>query len=148
MRTSPPNCELMADEDRLCSCRELLDVLPPEGGRAARVLRRGLVRELPPYIGSRLADAGVMLERIRFGTYRPGEIDADAVNDEFLGAMKGVPCATVRSRARGARSRRLNAWVSRQGQGPATDRLIRNAGPDHHVEHLPRLRDWLADLRG
>jgi hypothetical protein len=50
-----------------------------------------------PSIGRWLAEAGVVLERIRFGTYQPEEIEIDAMNQAFYDAMHDVPFAVVRS---------------------------------------------------
>jgi hypothetical protein len=149
MRTSPPNRELMADEDRRWNeLHELVDALPPEQVATPGYFAEGWsAKDLLAHIGSWLAEAGVVLERIRFGTYRPEEIDVDAMNAEFYDAMKDVPYVTVRSQARAARSRMLNAWGSLPEESPEADRWIRKAGPDHYAEHLPRLRAWLDDLR-
>src|SRR5713226_3256305 len=58
----------------------------PEGWSAKDVLA---------HIGSWLATAGVALQRISVGTYRPEEIDVDAMNQRFIETMKDVPLDDV-----------------------------------------------------
>jgi hypothetical protein len=59
-----------------------------------------------------LAEAGVVLERIRFGTYHPEEIDVDAMNQTFYDAMRDVPFALVRAQGIASRNRMLRGWRS------------------------------------
>ena len=54
-------------------------------------------KDLIAHIGSWLAEAGMVLERIRFGTYQQEEIDIDAMNQAFYEAMHDVPFAVVRT---------------------------------------------------
>jgi hypothetical protein len=100
------------------------------------------------HLGSWLAEAGVVLERIRFGTYRPEEIDIDAMNAAFFEAMHDVAFADVRAQAFAARSQMIRAWRSLPSGSAEADRWIRKSGPEHYAEHLPRLRDWVEQLAG
>ncbi len=139
----------MAEEDRLWSeLHALVESLPADQLATPGYFAEGWsAKDLLAHIGSWLAEAGMVLERIRFGTYRPEEIVVDAMNSEFYDAMKDVPYATVRSQARAARSRMLRAWGELPDDAPEADRWIRKAGPQHYQEHLPRLEDWLAELK-
>ena len=103
-------------------------------------------KDLVAHVGSWLAEAGVVLERLRFGTYRADEIDIDAMNKQFYEAMKDVPFVTVRTQASTARARMLRAWGSLDADTPDSERWIRKAGPEHYAEHLPRLREWVDSL--
>lgn len=103
-------------------------------------------KDLVAHIGSWLAEAGVVLERIRFGTYRSEELDIDSMNRQFYEAMNDVPFRTVRAQAPAARNRMLRAWGSVGDNTPEADTWIRKAGPEHYAEHLPRLREWVAEL--
>ena len=103
-------------------------------------------KDLVAHVGSWLAEAGVVLERIRFGTYRSEEIDIDVMNQRFYEAMKDVPFGTVRAQASVARTRMLRAWEPVAENTPDVERWIRKAGPEHYAEHLPRLREWVASL--
>jgi hypothetical protein len=138
----------MAEEDRLWTeLRTLVDSMPQDQVTTPGYFPEGWsAKDLLAHIGSWLAEAGVVLERIRFGTYRPEEIDVDAMNRQFYEAMKDVPFPTVRAQAWAARSRMLSAWGALTEDTPEADTWIRKSGPDHYREHLPRLRDWLAEL--
>jgi hypothetical protein len=86
------------------------------------------------------------LERIRAGTYRREEIDVDEWNEEFLRAMKGVSLLDVKAQASAARTRMLQAWTEIGAPTPEATFWIGKAAADHYAEHLPRLREWVAEL--
>jgi hypothetical protein len=46
------------------------------------------VKDMLGHIGTWMAEAGMVLEQIRFGTYRAEEIDIDPLNARFLEAMR------------------------------------------------------------
>jgi hypothetical protein len=140
---------LLADEERLWrELHELIDSLPRD-----RVDRPGYfsegwsAKDLVAHIGSWLAEAGIVLERIRFGTYRPSEIDVDALNAAFYAALHDVAFPDVRAQAFTARERMLRAWRALPEPSPEADRWIAKAGPDHYAQHVPRLREWVREIR-
>lgn len=102
-------------------------------------------KDLVGHLASWLSEAGVVLERIRVGTYRDEEIDVDAMNVSFLEAMRDVPFRDVRAQGVAARNRMLRAWRSLPQASPEADRWIAKAGPEHYAEHLPRLRRWVEE---
>jgi hypothetical protein len=140
--------ELLAEEDRLWTeLHGLVDALPPDlVGEPGYFVEGWSAKDLVAHIGSWLAEAGVVLERIRSGTFRPEEIDVDAMNAAFFDAMHDVAFADVRAQAVAARNRMLRAWRSLPTESPDADRWIRKAGPDHYAEHLPRLEGWVREL--
>jgi mycothiol maleylpyruvate isomerase-like protein len=140
--------DLMAEEDRLwAELHHLVDSLPPDKVTTPGYYAEGWsAKDLLAHIGSWLAEAGVVLERIRFGTYRSEEIDIDAMNQQFYETLKDVSIQTVRALASAARSRMLSAWGAVGDDSPDADMWIRKAGPEHYAEHLPRLREWVAEL--
>ena len=142
--------DLMSEEDRLwAELHDLVDRLPEDEVATPGYFAEGWsAKDLVAHIGSWLAEAGVVLERIRFGTYRHDELDIDSMNQQFYEAMKDVPFRTVRGQASAARSRMLLAWGSVDDSAPDADRWIRKAGPSHYAEHLPRLRDWVSEQTG
>jgi hypothetical protein len=144
-----PISELMAAEDAgWGELHGLTDSLSPEEAERPGYFPEGWsAKDMLAHVGSWLAEAGVILERIRAGTYRPEEIDVDAMNEQFLEAMKDVPLPTVRAQAWSARTHMLQAWGA-LGDLPDVARFwIRKAGAEHYDEHLPRLREWVAELR-
>jgi hypothetical protein len=40
----------------------------------------------------------------------------------------------------------LGAWGAIDDGTQDADAWIRKAGPEHYAEHLPRLREWVAEL--
>ena len=45
-----------------------------------------------------------------------------------------------------ARAQMLSVWARLPERTEAADRWVRKSGADHHDEHLPRLREWVAEL--
>jgi hypothetical protein len=140
--------ELLAEEDRLWTeLHELVDSMPHDKVDEPGYFIEGWsAKDLVAHVGSWLAEAGVVLERIRVGTYRPEEIDIDAMNGTFYRAMHDISFADVRAQGIAARNRMLRAWRSLPEASPEADRWIAKAGPDHYAEHLPRLREWVREV--
>jgi Mycothiol maleylpyruvate isomerase N-terminal domain len=139
---------LMAEEDRLwAELHHLVDSLPEDEVATPGYFAEGWsAKDLVAHIGTWLAEAGIVLERLRFGTYRSEELDIDSMNRQFYEAMKDVPFGTIRAQASAARNRMLRAWGSVGDNTRDADRWIRKAGPEHYAEHLPRLREWVGEL--
>lgn len=126
----------------------LVDSLTPEQALRPGYFPEGWsAKDLLGHIGSWLAEAGVILERIRVGSYRLGEIDVDAMNARFFEAMRDVPLGTVRAQAWSARTRMLQEWDALDELTDDARFWIAKAGAEHYDEHLPRLREWVAELR-
>jgi hypothetical protein len=140
--------ELTAEEERLWTeLHDLIDSMPPEKVEEPGYFAEGWsAKDLVAHIGSWLAEAGIVLERIRFGTYRPEEIDVDAMNAAFYDFMHDVAFPDVRAQAFTARNRMLRAWHALPDGSPEADRWIRKSGPEHYAEHLPRLREWVREV--
>ena len=143
-----PDQQLFDDEERLWTeLNRLVGSLP-----AGEVAKPGYFEEgwsakdLVGHIGSWLAEAGVVLERIDAGTYRPEEIDIEAMNEAFYGSLHDVPFPDVRAQTIAARNRMLRAWRSLPERSAEGDRWIAKAGPEHYTEHLPRLQEWIREL--
>jgi hypothetical protein len=145
-----PDRELIAEEDRLwAELHELVDSLPQDKLTEPGYFAEGWsAKDLVAHIGSWVAEAGVVLERIRSHTYRPEEIDVDAVNETFYESMHDVAFPDVRAQATAARNQMLRAWRSLPEPSPEADRWITKSGPEHYAEHLPRLREWVKELGG
>ena len=140
--------ELMTEEERLWSeLQGLVDSLPEDLVAEPGYFEEGWsAKDLVAHIGSWLAEAGVVLERIRFGTYRPEEIDVDTMNKTFYDSMHDVAFPDVRAQAVTARNRMLRAWRSLPERSTEADRWINKSGPEHYAEHVPRLREWVDQL--
>lgn len=146
---SPSSRKLMAAEDAgWGELHALMDSLGLEEAEKPGYYSEGWsAKDLLAHIGSWLAEAGVFLLRIRTGTYKREDIDIDATNQTFLELMKDVPLETVRAQASAARARMLLAWGQLSELTPEAAFWIRKAGADHYSEHLPRLREWVTQMR-
>ena len=140
--------DLLAEEDQLWSeLHALVDSLPRDKVDEPGYFAEGWsAKDLVGHIGSWLAEAGAVLERIRFGTYRPEEIDIDAMNETFYDDMRDTTFSDVRAQGIAARNQMLRAWRSLPEESPEADRWISKAGPEHYAQHLPRLREWVREL--
>jgi len=141
--------EVLADEDaRWAEMHELIGRLTPEQLASPGYYREGWsAKDLLAHVGTWLAEAGMMLERIAAGTYRHGELDVDAVNERTLQALRNVAFPVVTAQASASRSRMRHALVELREPSTEATWWIRKAGPDHYAEHLPRLREWVEELR-
>jgi hypothetical protein len=148
MSNAIPDPALLEEEDRLWTeLRSLIEGLPADQVEQVGYFDEGWsAKDLIGHIGSWLAEAGVVLERIRFGTYRAEEIQIDAMNAEFFDLMHDVAFRDVQAQAVAARTRMVNAWRSLPEPSAEADRWISKAGPAHYAEHLPRLKEWVGEL--
>ena len=106
------------------------------------------VKDLVAHIGTWLAEAEIQLFRIDAGTYVDEPLDVDAMNEEFLAALRDQPWDTCWNQMLVARALMLGAWLHLSVRSAAADRWVRKSGAEHYSEHLPRLRAWVAELHG
>lgn len=144
----PSSSELMKAEDAgWDELHALVDSLTLEEAERPGYYPEGWsASDLLAHIGSWLAAAGAVLERIWAGTYRREEIDIDAWNERFLQAVKGVPFHDVKAQAFAARARMLQAWGELGELTPEAAFWIGKSGAEHYAQHLPRLREWVSEL--
>ena len=141
----------IADEDRLWTeLRSTMRSFDEEQALTPGYFPEGwTAKDAFAHIGTWLAEAGAALEQIRGGSYVELRSDQlDELNARFLDAMRDVPLRDVEAQATAARARMLHAWTELREPDDTAMRWIRKAGPEHYMEHLPRLRDWLSELRG
>jgi hypothetical protein len=106
------------------------------------------VRDVAGHIGTWLAEAQVQLERITVGTYEGHDIDIDALNASFLAALSDQPWEVAWIQANAGRTRMLLAWSELKEPTDEAAWWIHKSGPEHYSEHIPRLREWVAELIG
>ncbi|MGZ8580053.1 MAG: hypothetical protein ACXWW9_02055 [Actinomycetota bacterium] len=143
--------KLVRDEDRLWGeLRSTIDAFEPEQALVRGYFAEGwTAKDGLAHIGTWLAEAGAALEQIRGGTYVELRTDElDELNARFLDAMRDVPLADVKAQATAARARMLHAWTELPDTGETALGWIRKSGAEHYEEHLPRLQEWLRELRG
>jgi Mycothiol maleylpyruvate isomerase N-terminal domain len=106
------------------------------------------VKDLIAHIGSWQAEAGRILEQIRFCTFRHDPIDLDAMNREFFEANRDLPLAVVKAECWSARTRMLTAMNLLPEVTQDAEEWFVESGAEHYGEHLPRLREWARELGG
>ena len=104
------------------------------------------VRDVVAHLGTWLAEAATQFERIRAGTYEGHEIDIDGLNASFLAAMAGQPWEVAWVQAQAGRTVMLQSWYELREPNDEAAWWIRKSAAEHFAEHLPRLREWSAEL--
>jgi hypothetical protein len=105
------------------------------------------VRDLVAHLGTWLAQAEVEFEQITAGTYRPHEVDVDALNAALLESMADQPWDVCWVQANAGRTRMLDEWYGLDRPSDDAGWWVQKSGNDHYAEHLARLREWVAELR-
>jgi hypothetical protein len=141
--------DLLREEDiGWTELHSLIDPLSPNEAETPGYFPEGWsVKDLIGHLGSWLAEAGIALERIRAGTYRAGELDIDAKNEEFLDALRPLTLRETHAQAEAARAHTLRTLRSLPKVSDDAAWWIEKAGPAHYASHLPRLREWVEELR-
>jgi Mycothiol maleylpyruvate isomerase N-terminal domain len=145
----PTKRELAAAEDAAWGeLLELLESLTPTQIEETGYYPEGWsAKDLMAHIGSWQAEAGVILQQIRGGTFRDGEIDVDEYNRRFHEANAGLPLSVVRAELVSARTRMIMEWNALPEVTPKAEEWFLESGEEHYGEHAPRLRQWVAELR-
>lgn len=104
------------------------------------------VRDLVAHVGAWLAEAEVQLERMRGGTYQGHDVDIDALNAQFLEATHDMPWDMAWTQANAARTLMIQDWFSLPKRDDEAAWWVNKSGGEHYGEHVPRLRDWVAEL--
>ena len=105
------------------------------------------VKDMVAHVGTWLAEAEIQLFRIDAATYVEEVLDVDALNEQFLAALRDQYWDTCWTQLLAARSMMLGAWAQLSERTEAADRWVRKSGAEHYAEHLPRLREWVAELK-
>jgi hypothetical protein len=106
------------------------------------------VKDMLAHLGTWMAEAEVQLLQIEAGTWTDEPLDVDGLNARFLAAMRDQDWSTVWSQAFSARAQMLSVWTRLPERSAGAARWVRKSGAEHHLEHLPRLREWVAELTG
>lgn len=104
------------------------------------------VKDMVAHVGTWLAEAEVQLFQIEVGTYVDEPLDVDALNEQFLVALRDHPWDVCWTQLQSARTMMLDAWTRLSVRTEAADQWVRKSGAEHYAEHLPRLREWVAEL--
>jgi hypothetical protein len=104
------------------------------------------VKDMVAHLGTWMAEAEIQLLRIESGTYVKEPLDIDALNAQFLAALHDHDWSTVWTQAVSAQAQMLTVWSRLQDRTPEADWWVYKSGAEHHGEHLPRLREWVAEI--
>jgi mycothiol maleylpyruvate isomerase-like protein len=105
------------------------------------------VKDLMAHVGSWQAEAGQVLQQIRYGTFGGDPVDVDAMNARFLEANRDLPLSVVRAEMFSARNRMLTEWNALPEIAPKAEEWFVESGPRHYEEHVEPLRKWVEELR-
>ncbi len=104
------------------------------------------VRDLVAHLGTWLAEAEVQFQRMIVGTYEGHDVDVDALNAVLLAGMVGQPWEVAWVQAISSRTLMLETWYDLAEPSDEAAWWIRKSAAEHLAEHLPRLREWAAEL--
>jgi Mycothiol maleylpyruvate isomerase N-terminal domain len=125
--------------------------LSPEQATMPGYLPGWSVKDFLAHLAGWLAEAGQVLQQIRSGiptdsADRDVDGSVDARNDVFVEANRDQPLPVVLFEVKMARRRLLHHLHALTEIPPAAEAALRKAGPQHYAQHLPRLREWVAEL--
>jgi hypothetical protein len=148
MKTTSKDEILAAESSAWKELHALIDLLTSaEAARPGYYSEGWSATDALSHVGAWLAEAGLMLERIGAGTYRAEEIDIDGTNTTFLESMKDVPFTDATAQASASRTRMLQALRDLPDVTPDALWWVSKSGPEHYAQHLPRMREWIQQLR-
>jgi hypothetical protein len=105
------------------------------------------VKDLIAHIAFWMTEAANQLEEMRFGTYRPGTVDSEALNKECYDANRGVPLPIVRAEVFAAHTRMLQELDALPELDGEAVEWFAESSNIHYAQHQPRLDEWAAELR-
>jgi Mycothiol maleylpyruvate isomerase N-terminal domain len=135
---------ILAEDERWAALCGLIEGVPAERLLEAGVTPEWSVKDLLAHIGSWMAEAACVLERIRLGTYQSRSLHVDEMNRQFYDAWKDQALPIVWAELESARTRMYQEWGALQQITPEAEEWFVESGPDHFDEHLPALRAFLS----
>jgi hypothetical protein len=105
------------------------------------------VKDLLAHLACWCSEAARVFQRMRVGTYRPRTVDVGEWNRRFHEANRDLPISVVRAELCAARNRMLAEFNELPDPSSEAVEWFRESGALHYAEHLPRLREWVAELR-
>jgi len=151
--------DLCREEDRgWTELLELVESLSPQQIEEPGYTAEGWsVKDLMAHLASWMAEAGLVLEQIRWGTFLPGDVpwgvyrsqrlDIDEMNRKFYEAHQDLPLSVVQAELASARNRMLTLFDDLPETTREAEEWFEEAGPGHYREHLDDLRRWTEELR-
>jgi hypothetical protein len=104
-------------------------------------------KDLLAHLAAWMAEAARILTQLHYQTYLKRDLDVDAMNKEFYEANRDLPLPVVRAEAFAARNRMLMEMNALGEVTPEAEEWFEESGSRHYAEHLPRLREWVEELK-
>jgi hypothetical protein len=146
----PPQRLAEVDLERLAwqEITELIARLTPDERRAPGYFREPpwSVKDLVGHLSAWHVEAREQLLDIGVRAYQPRDVDIDGRNSDVLRALRDQSWDVVWTEVLASRAWMLEAWSSLREPDDDAAEWVRKAGAEHYAEHLPRLRDWVAEL--
>jgi Mycothiol maleylpyruvate isomerase N-terminal domain len=143
--------ELLHLEDQAWTeFRSLIDALSDEELTLDGYYPEWSVKDLMAHYASWMAESARVLEQIRLGSYTTWDQDVDACNADWYASWRELDLGAVKAHLHASRARLLEEW-DRLPPELLDDKAIewfRDSGIDHNGDHVPRLREWVAELGG
>jgi hypothetical protein len=136
---------LQAEKEGWEELEGLVESLSPEQAEISGYLPTWSVKDFLAHLAGWLAEASLALEQIGVGSFT--DSDVNSRNDTFVDANRDQPLSVVLFELKATRRRLLHHLHGLTEMPPAAEASLRKAGPQHYAEHLPRLREWVAELR-
>jgi hypothetical protein len=136
---------LQAEKEGWEELEGLVESLSPEQAEISGYLPTWSVKDFLAHLAGWLAEASLALEQIGAGSFK--DSDVNSRNDTFVEANRDQPLSVVLFELKATRRRLLHHLHGLTEIPPAAEASLRKAGPEHYAEHLPRLREWVAELR-
>jgi hypothetical protein len=107
------------------------------------------VKDLMAHYGDWMAESATMLERKRLGTSTGWDGDTDALNRRWYETWRGADLRAVTAHLHAARARMLEEWdrLPPDLLDEDAEEWFMESGVGHNEDHLPRLREWISELR-
>lgn len=143
--------ELIEFEDRAwAEFRSLLRGITSEQIGEIGYYENWSVKDLMAHMGCWMAEAARVLEQLRSGSYSSWDHDVEDLNREWWETWRGIDLDTVWVELHASRARLLDEWdrIPPDRIDEVADLWFRESGHEHHEDHLPRLRQWTAELTG
>ena len=146
--TDPKRQRIDAEDRGWAELRTLVDPLTPEKLTRVGYYEDWSVKDLMAHLGCWMAEAATVLEQIRLDSFRGWAGDVEELNARWYETWRDQELRTVWVELHSARARMLEQWDRLPEVTEKAVEWFRESGEDHYGEHLPRLRDWTAELTG
>jgi len=136
---------LLADEERGWLALTLVfgDV-PPDRFDEPSVTDEGWSpKDVMYHVAAWSEEAAKVLGRIAAGTHREGDLDVQALNEEWFEAGRGLDDDVVRIRFAKGRVAMRQVFSALTEVDATAWEWFEESGPRHYAEHLPDLRSFL-----